>query len=113
MRYSVCNVDMHSYIVKYVVSDNAEDLPSIAMNTVVHAHWSLHGEIKVASDVCMLQTVVKEMLIQIIPEIEFAKHRPMQDIIFFKSTRRIPGTVPNHSQGNRNIESIIINNTRV
>ena len=79
---------MHRYIVKYAVSDNAEDLPSIAMNTGVHAHKSLLGEINVASDVCMIQTVVKEMLIQILPEIEFAKHRPKPEIIFFKSTRK-------------------------
>ena len=44
-------VDMHSYIVKYVVSDNAEDLLSIAMNTVVHSHWLLLGENNVASDI--------------------------------------------------------------
>ena len=42
---------MHSYIVKYAVSDNAEDLPSIAMNTVVHSHWSVLGDNNVASDI--------------------------------------------------------------
>ena len=42
---------MHSYIVKYVVSDNAEDSPSIAMNTVVHSHWSVLGGNNVESDI--------------------------------------------------------------
>ena len=32
--------------------------------------------------------MVKEMFIQIIPEIEFAKHRQKPEIIFFKSTRK-------------------------
>ena len=72
---------------KYVVPEKAEDLPNIAINTVVHAHKSFLSENNVASDVCMLQELVKEMLTQIIPEIEFAKHRPKPEIIFFKSTR--------------------------
>ena len=79
---------MFSYIVKYVVTDNAEDLPSIAMNTVVYAYRSPLGENNEVSDVCMLQEVVKELLIQIILEIEFAKHRLKLEITFFKSTRK-------------------------
>ena len=39
---------MHSYIVKYVVTDKAEDLPSISMNTVDYADRSLFGENNVA-----------------------------------------------------------------
>ena len=67
---------------------------------------SFLGENNVSSDVCMLQAVVEEMLKQIIPETDFAKHRPKPEIIFLKSS--IPGTVPNQSQGNRNIESVLI-----
>ena len=79
---------MFSYIVKYVVTDNAEDLPSIAMNNVVYAYRSPLGENNEATDVCKLQAVLKELLIQSIPEIEFAKHRLKPEITFFKSTRK-------------------------
>ena len=44
--YIVCY--MHSYIVRYVVTDSEEDLPSIYMNTVNHADRSLFDENNVA-----------------------------------------------------------------
>ena len=40
--------DMHSYIVKNVVRDNAENVHSISMNNANHADRSIFGENNVA-----------------------------------------------------------------